>query len=205
MWTTAAFDKMVLKLCIIKDLLLLKYHVLYMDADVFLFKNPFPFLSKYSTYDFVAQKDDDICAGFMYLNPTSETIRLMHLSINMMYTREIMDQDAIQFLMGMSKNTIKFAFLPNKYFMSGRDYAQTHQFIWDHSSKEYQLNSLCFIGQDKDIISYHNNYIIFMKNKLYRWKEQGLYLEDSSYYELSPYGYVYVDSINCNLPSFIIQ
>ena len=33
-----------------------------------------------------------------------------------------------------------------------------------------------------------------MKNKLYRWKEQGLYLEDSSYYELSPYGYIYVDA-----------
>ena len=139
MWTTAAFDKMVLKLCIIKDLLLLKYHVLYMDADVFLFKNPFPFLSQYSSYDFVAQKDDDICAGFMYLNPTSPTVHLIHLSLNIMYTREIMDQDAIQFMMNISKDSTKFAFLPNKYFMSGRDYAQTHQFIWDHSSKSISL------------------------------------------------------------------
>lgn len=36
-----------------------------------------------------------------------------------------------------------------------------------------------------------------MKNKLYRWKEQGLYLDDASYYDQSPYGYVYVDNITC--------
>ena len=70
---------------------------------------------------------------------------------------------------------------------------------------QYHYKGSYSIGQDKDIISYHNNYIIFMKNKLYRWKEQGLYLEDSSYYELSPYGYVYVDSINCTLLFLIIH
>ena len=54
---------------------------------------------------------------------------------------------------------------------------------------------------DKDIISYHNNFIIFMRNKLYRWKEQGLYIEDDVYYEQSPYGYVYVDNVTCRNPS----
>lgn len=36
-----------------------------------------------------------------------------------------------------------------------------------------------------------------MKNKLYRWKEQGLYIDDVSYYNQSPYGYVYVDNVTC--------
>lgn len=132
MWTTSAFDKMVLKLCVIGDLLRLQYHVLYIDADVFLFQNPFPYLSRYSEVDFVAQRDDDICAGFMYMHPTIPMKRLIHMSVGTMYSRQIMDQDAIVFITKVMKNTIRFEFLPNNLFMSGRDYAEQHQFIWDH-------------------------------------------------------------------------
>ena len=132
MWTSSSFDKMVLKLCIIKDLLALNYHVLYMDADVFLFQDPFPYLAQYKDYDFVAQKDDDICAGFMYIHPTQASRYLMFMAINIMYMREIMDQDAIVFLMKTSARSTKFTYLPSNLFMSGRDYAEGHQFIWDH-------------------------------------------------------------------------
>lgn len=140
MWTSSAFDKMVLKLCVIGDLLRLQYHVLYIDADVFLFHNPFPYLSRYPDVDFVAQRDDDICAGFMYMHPTSPMRRLIHMSVMTMYSREIMDQDAIVFLSKAMKDSIRFEFLPNNLFMSGRDYAEQHQFIWDHSGIIFALS-----------------------------------------------------------------
>ena len=132
MWTSSAFSKMVLKLVIIKDLLLIRLRVLYLDSDILLFKNPFPFLQNYESYDMVAQRDDTLCAGFMYIQPTTETIRLFHLSMNEMYRRGIMDQDALDIVVHQS-STLRFSFLPVRQFMSGREYSRYHQFFWDKS------------------------------------------------------------------------
>lgn len=46
---------------------------------------------------------------------------------------------------------------------------------------------------------YHNNYIIYEHNKMYRWREQGLLTDDNGYYDLSPNGYLLVDNINWDL------
>ena len=183
MWTSSAFKKMVLKLCVIRDVVNLNYHVLYIDSDIILFQNPFPVLSNYRYYDLVAQKDDTLCAGFMYLNPTEVTRYILSSSIFTMYYRNIMDQDALYSVVSHLED-VHFTYLPSTQFMSGRDYAQTHQFIWDS-------------GNNDGIISYHNNYIIMMSNKLYRWREQGFVLDDNGYYDTPPNGYVLIDEVQC--------
>ncbi|KNB45273.1 hypothetical protein JH06_2310 [Blastocystis sp. subtype 4] len=188
MWTSSAFSKMVLKLVIIRDLLRIKLRVLYLDSDIRLFKDPFPILRDYESYDMAAQRDDTLCAGFMYLQPTTETIRLFHLSVNEMYRRGIMDQDALSIVVHQS-SSLRFVYLPTLLFMSGREYSRYHQFFWDKNDI------------DKDIVMYHNNFIIYEHNKMYRWREQGLLTDDNGYYDLSPNGYLLVDNINWNLCS----
>ena len=130
MWTPSAFNKMVLKLCVIRDLLLLRYSVLYLDSDIILFKDPLPALQHYTNFDFVAQRDDEICAGFMFLQPTKATYAMITASTTRMFMSQIMDQDAIIFY--VSKYDINYTFLPSALFMSGRDYATCHQFAGDH-------------------------------------------------------------------------
>ena len=130
MWTSSAFSKMVLKLVIIKDLLSIKLRVLYMDSDIRLFKDPFPILRDYESYDMAAQRDDTLCAGFMYIQPTTETVRLFQVSVNEMYRRGIMDQDALSIVVQQS-SSFRFVFLPALQFMSGREYSRYHQFFWD--------------------------------------------------------------------------
>ena len=131
MWTSSAFDKMVLKLAVLRDLLLLRYTVLYIDSDVLLFKDPFPALHDYDGYDFAAQKDEAMCAGFMYLRPRVRTYNMIVASMLTMYTAHIMDQDA---LIGYTKypNRINFTLLPTSQFMSGAQYDVNHQFSTDH-------------------------------------------------------------------------
>ena len=188
MWTKSAFLKMVLKLTVIRDVLNCGYNLLYVDSDVLLFHDPFPKLQEYRSYDLAAQKDDTLCAGFMYVLPTITMRHVLYNSIHTMYQRSIMDQDALYWIV-LRTSDIKFAYLPSNLFMSGRDYAQTHQFIWDRNDN------------DTNIISYHNNFIIMISNKLYRWREQGFYLEDKdgSYYSTPPGGYVLIDNVSSRL------
>lgn len=185
MWTKSAFIKMVLKLAVIRDIVNCGYNVLYVDSDILLFNNPFTKLQEYRSYDIVAQRDDTLCAGFMYLMSTIATRHILYNSIYTMYQRGIMDQDALQLIIQRSGD-VKFSYLPSDLFMSGRDYTQTHQFFWDRNEN------------DTRIISYHNNFIIMISNKLYRWREQGFYLEDKdgSYYSTPPGGYLLVDNVS---------
>ena len=99
-----------------------------------------------------------------------------------------MDQDALYWRI-RNMNNLNFTYLPSDLFMSGRDYAQTHQFFWDRNEN------------DTNIISYHNNFIIMISNKLYRWREQGFYLEDKdgSYYSTPLGGYVLIDNVKSML------
>ena len=53
---------------------------------------------------------------------------------------------------------------------------------------------------DSNIVMYHNNYIVYDRNKKYRWREQGLLTDnDEGYYNQSPLGYLLVDNLHWNL------
>ena len=132
MWTTSAFVKMVLKLVIVRDLLSLDLRVLYMDCDILLFKDPFPYLQRYEHLDMVAQRDETLCAGFMYIQPTAVSKRNFFMSIMEMYRRGIMDQDALTIVVNATDSS-SFAYLPSDLFENGNLFSMSHQFFWDHT------------------------------------------------------------------------
>ena len=107
-----------------------------MDADVFLFKNPFPFLSQYSSYDFVAQKDDDICAGFMYLLPTTTSMKLVTMAMQRMVGREIHDQEAIlEIVENRLLPELQWRLFHPPIYNRGNIFFEKHQFCWIPNGK----------------------------------------------------------------------
>ena len=53
---------------------------------------------------------------------------------------------------------------------------------------------------DSKIVMYHNNFIVYDRNKKYRWREQGLLTDnDDGYYNQSPSGYLLVDNLHWDL------
>lgn len=138
--------------------------VLYLDSDVILFKDPFPVLNSYSGYDLIAQKDGYICAGFMYLHPTKETIKLLEITMDLRSKlRNADDQKAINIVI-KNQTSVKLFLLPDNMFSSGAVFFKKHSYYWDKIS-------------DSQIMM-HNNYVIGTQNKLYRLKEMKLYKLD---------------------------
>lgn len=144
MWTDSAFLKMVLKLVVILDILNADMRVLYMDSDVILFQNPFPHLRAFQSFDMVAQRDDTLCAGFMYIQPTPKSKETFRSAIREMYLQSIMDQDALDWVI-TRHHSCSFEFLPTNKFMSGREYSRHHQFFWHHTGKLILLIIIDFI------------------------------------------------------------
>ena len=138
--------------------------VLYMDSDIILFKDPFPVLNSYNGYDFIAQKDVDICTGFIYLIPTLMTKQILAKTIEIR-PKLLNADDQKAFNMVVQNNTsIKLLFLPDHLFSSGAVFFKKHSYYWD-KIRETQ-------------IMMHDNFIIGMKNKIYRLKELKLYKLD---------------------------
>ena len=74
--TVSFFKKVHYKLVIIHTALQAGYRVLYVDSDVILLKNPFSYLYGLKQVDMIAQKDNSICSGFMFINPTEKSLKL---------------------------------------------------------------------------------------------------------------------------------
>ena len=51
----------------------LNVRILYVDSDVILLKDPFYYLNSFTGYDILAQRDGNLCSGFMYMYPTKNT------------------------------------------------------------------------------------------------------------------------------------
>ncbi|CBK23355.2 uncharacterized protein [Blastocystis hominis] len=138
--------------------------VLYMDSDNILFKDPFPVLNSYNGYDFIAQRDVDICTGFIYLMPTLMTKQLLAKTIEIR-PKLLNADDQKAFNMVVQNNTsVKLLFLPDHLFSSGAVFFKKHSYYWD-KIRETQ-------------IMMHDNFVIGIKNKIYRLKELKLYKLD---------------------------
>ena len=60
-------EKMVNKIKIIRQSVLVGYNILLFDSDVMFFRDPIPYILSLEGYDLIAQKDLLVCAGFMYV------------------------------------------------------------------------------------------------------------------------------------------
>ncbi|KAK8819264.1 hypothetical protein WA577_003730 [Blastocystis sp. JDR] len=138
-------------------------NLLYMDCDVVLLKNPFPYVYSVSGVDLLVQRDGSkICTGFMYL-VSSPTSKAMMRQANRYIRRQAMDdQDAVN--LAVKKTRMPFLFLPSDAFPSGFRFFARHQLAWDLK------NSPCVI--------LHNNYVRGEFGKELRFKEMGLFSMD---------------------------
>ena len=151
--------KMQNKLDIIYTALLNGYNVFYMDSDIALLKNPFPYFYRLKSYDMLVQRDSTICSGFMFIYSRKSTIDLFKLDIG----NNKGDQAALIRAYNQKKN-VNLNFLPIDTFSSGRVFWSSHSFYWDPiDSKQVMI---------------HNNFVRYREIKDYRFKEMHLYVLD---------------------------
>ena len=123
------------KMNFIMACLLLKVKVLYMDSDIYLLRNPLPYIENYHNLDFVAQLDSRIiCAGFVFFWPTISSIRMLDVARDIRASQGKDDQYAINTVVKVIKE-IHYQFLPSILFMSGEVFFSHYQHSWDLQSK----------------------------------------------------------------------
>ena len=151
--------KMQNKLDIIYTALLNGYNVFYMDSDIALLKNPFPYFYRLKSYDMLVQRDGTICSGFMFIYSRKSTIDLFKIDIG----NNKGDQAALIRAYNQKKN-VNLNFLPADTFSSGRVFWSSHSFYWNPiDSKQVMI---------------HNNFVRYREIKDYRFKEMHLYVLD---------------------------
>ena len=138
--------------------------VLYLDSDIILFKDPFPVLNSYTGYDVLAQRDETICAGFMYLLPTRMTKQMLRKAIEIRPKLEKADDQKAINTVVENNTSIKVLLLPDFQFSSGSVFSKRHSYYWD-SINENQ-------------IMWHDNYVVGTNNKNYKLKEMKMYKLD---------------------------
>ena len=109
-------------------------NLLYMDCDVVLLKNPFPYLYSVKGYDMMAQRDGrTICTGFMYFVSSPSTVTLLKQANMYVQHLTMDDQDAVN--LAVKKTRMPFLFLPSDAFPSGFRFFARHQLAWDLKSR----------------------------------------------------------------------
>lgn len=123
------------KMNFIMACLLMKVKVLYMDSDIYLLRNPLPYIENYHNLDFVAQIDiRSICTGFVFFWPTISSIKMLDVARDIRAIQGKDDQDAINAVVEVIKE-IHYQFLPSILFMSGDAFFNHYQHSWDLYSK----------------------------------------------------------------------
>ena len=120
-----------MKLIIVRTILEMDVGVLVFDSDVVIFKDPFTGLPKETNFDLIAQKDEVICAGFMYLLPTQQSMNLVRLALRRMEGREIHDQEAIyEIIHDGSLPDLRIRLFHPPDYNRGNIFFEKHQFCW---------------------------------------------------------------------------
>ena len=153
------------------------FNVLHSDTDVFFKHNPFLHLNcTLQTHcDLMSLMDSsDYNAGFIYLRPTQENIRVYKTMKSMLKRRPRMDdQDQLTRsirLVSKKNKAFKAVKLPTNKFLCGLYYFEKGQraFVDDNPCDE------CIV--------IHNNWIVTKEAKIYRFKEHGMWQYDDNLY-----------------------
>lgn len=192
---SSLFKKMQSKLALIKTVLSNGFSLLYMDSDVILLKDPFPYLQNITGYDLIAQKDVNVCTGFMYIRSTNQSIALMTRAYEIVQQPGM--RDPITVLTALNELSMPFLLLPIRFFPSGGDFFNRYQYYWD---KRGSCDSSALII-DNDYYIFHNNYVRGRFGKELRFKEMKLYTlnVDGEYSAMRKY--LTVERINTSISS----
>lgn len=120
-----------MKLIIIRYILNMNVGVLIFDSDVVIFKDPFSGLPENDEFDIIAQKDEHICAGFIYWRPTPASRRLVTMAMRRMEGREIHDQEAIlEIVENKLLPELESRLFHPPIYNRGNIFFEKHQFCW---------------------------------------------------------------------------
>ena len=104
--------------------------ILYVDSDVILLKNPFPYLFSINGYDFIVQRDKgSVCSGFMFIKPSKQSLYLFEEAASYIQDVNVRDQSAINIARRVTKTPTYF--LPESLFPSGMEFFKKYQYYWD--------------------------------------------------------------------------
>ena len=110
------------------------YQTFYMDSDIVLFKDPIPYFNSLPQYDLLAQRDTNVCTGFMFIRPTPNGKRLMKLAAYLGSLPYADDQESLN--LALRYVHARTLLLPESLFPSGCIFFQHYQYSWDiHSGR----------------------------------------------------------------------
>ena len=131
-----------IKIKIITAALMLGFQVLFTDADVVFLRDPLPYLTSYKGIDLVIQNDTDsgLNSGFLLAHPTYSSVTLMHRALDIVMTRIIFDQVALNLVINemVSTNSLDIVVLDPKRFPNGKVYFEDEKrmFLEDRSQHD---------------------------------------------------------------------
>lgn len=126
-------QKMRNKLSLLLQVLTFGFNVLYIDSDVILLKDPFPYLQSFPQYDLLAQRDANICSGFMYFVSNPRSIAMMTRAYQIVQKPNMRDQTAVN--NAVAERKTPYALLSANLFPSGGKFFGRYQFYWDRTGK----------------------------------------------------------------------
>lgn len=135
------FRKVKTKITLITSFLEYGYNVLFVDADVILLKNPLPYLQSIQNETFIAQRDKNVCSGFMYIKSSKSTIDFMrYATIVAQNSTGCGDQGVI--LRCLKERPIPYHLLPDELFPSGKVFFEKYQYYWDRKGRRMMFSEL---------------------------------------------------------------
>ncbi len=168
-------DKTNLKTWIVLEVLRHNFTVFVMDLDVVLFKNPLPYFDCKDCDLHVTRDRVQVNSGFVYVRPTPRSKQLYQEAWNLYQKyHKASDQSYVNSALHILQNqkvSITLRELPRKLFQCGVYYFQEggREFAGDKPS--------C-----GDCVMVHNNYIGSLAAKVYRFKENLLWTDDTGGY-----------------------
>ena len=176
-----------IKTAVMIQALNLEYNVLMVDVDVIIFKNPFPFFTC-TNCSIHAQMDRQMYnSGFIFVRPTPSTKKLYHMSWKyFIQYQKGSDQSYLNTVINQLQakgELLDLQALNKQQFPCGVYY-------FEHVHRAFENKPPC-----KQCVMVHNNYIASAAAKLYRLKENHMWVvDDSKYYSNSETKYLTYDN-----------
>lgn len=185
------FRKMNIRTDMILDALRLGYNVLHTDVDMIFIRNPLhelPCLN--GSCDVAIMWDISVYnAGFLYIKSTTVTIELYKEMKKTAETTEKSDQVALNDAIEKMRGKLKIEKLPQNKYSCGK-------FFYEDQGRHF--------GDDPSLnkapaIVIHNNWIVSMESKTYRFKEMlQWYYDENGYYSSNTAKYISYRNPACN-------
>ncbi|KAK2167065.1 hypothetical protein LSH36_32g10003 [Paralvinella palmiformis] len=154
---------------IVLDCLKAGFDVLLVDVDIIFLKNPLPFISNYSDCDFITQIDPyfgDINSGFYLVKASSSGLELFTKIVEMINGTSKGDQEYVNDALHELGESIKIQRLSPELYQLG-------SVFFTEGNRAFAGDNPC-----TDCIIVHNNYIVSLEAKIYRFKEYGMWSVD---------------------------